>query len=365
MKKLSRLLSSGAIALTTAAAASAASVNVYGLLDYGFSLSRFSGAGEQARNEWQLSEKSGMRNSSRFGLRGSENLAPNWSLSFTLESQFLGDSGDFQTAGILWERESSLTLSSLWGRITVGRVGQLKSPIGTTGLVGTVMNPFGSAMSNFIGAGNKFVTAGNYFPLNNAVTYVTPNIAGWTFHGQYSFANTAEGDYVDADDRYMAAAARYKQGAMTVLLLGDTINKKHEHDISEQPFTVNFGVNYDFGVVKPYFYGQWFRHNALNTAGGYIKAPGAFNGAGAVFALQWPMWGGKAKVGAGYLSAQADHENKNDIKRWSFGLGYDYVVTKTLHWYADAGIMQQNQKTDDSSTHLRGSEFVVGMVKYF
>ena len=112
MKKLSRLLSSGAIALTTAAAASAASVNVYGLLDYGFSLSRFSGAGEQARNEWQLSEKSGMRNSSRFGLRGSENLAPNWSLSFTLESQFLGDSGDFQTAGILWERESSLTLSS-------------------------------------------------------------------------------------------------------------------------------------------------------------------------------------------------------------------------------------------------------------
>ena len=40
MKKLSRLLSSGAIALTTAAAASAASVNVYGLLDYGFSLSR-------------------------------------------------------------------------------------------------------------------------------------------------------------------------------------------------------------------------------------------------------------------------------------------------------------------------------------
>lgn len=56
MKKLSRLLSSGAIALTTAAAASAASVNVYGLLDYGFSLSRFSGAGEQARNEWQLSE---------------------------------------------------------------------------------------------------------------------------------------------------------------------------------------------------------------------------------------------------------------------------------------------------------------------
>ena len=82
------------------------------------------------------------------------------------------------------------------------------------------MNPFGSAMSNFIGAGNKFVTAGNYFPLNNAVTYVTPNIAGWTFHGQYSFANTAEGDYVDADDRYMAAAARYKQGAMTVLLLG-------------------------------------------------------------------------------------------------------------------------------------------------
>lgn len=54
----------------------------------------------------------------------------------------------------------------------------------------------------------------------------------------------------------MAAAARYKQGAMTVLLLGDTINKKHEHDISEQPFTVNFGVNYDFGVVKPYFMGS-------------------------------------------------------------------------------------------------------------
>lgn len=145
MKKLSRLLSSGAIALTTAAAASAAPLMSMVFFDYTAASLTLFGAGEQARNEWQLSEKSGMRNSSRFGLRGSENLAPELVTVFYSRESVLGDSGDFQTAGILWERESSLTLSSPWGRITVGPSRSVKSPIGTTGLVGTVMNPFGSS----------------------------------------------------------------------------------------------------------------------------------------------------------------------------------------------------------------------------
>ena len=339
----------------------AAEFSVYGLVDYGFSISRASGNGEGATDgKVDFKMKSGMRNGSRVGLRGNEDLGNGYSVSFILENQFLADTGELQTSTTFWERESTLTLGTPFGKLTVGRTGQLKSPVGSTALAGTIVNPFGTMMSNFIG-GHKFVTTGNYLTVNNSVTYSSPIITGWQGFAQYSFANTEEGSYVDADDRYMAVAARYRDKSLLFTVIVDTINEKRKHDTTEQPLTVNLAVNYDFGFAKPYLYAQWFKNSAINRAGGYMSGNGKYDGAGGTVALQWPALEGHAKASIGYMKATSNDDTVSDLQRYSVNVGWDRSITKKTHIYTNLGYAQQ--KTDEAT--LRGTEAVVGMVHYF
>ena len=82
----------------------AAEVSVYGVIDMGLSFSRQ--GGDNGDNNVSVAMKSGMRNSSRFGFKGSEDLGNGYKMGFILESQFLTDDGQLQTSGRLWERES-------------------------------------------------------------------------------------------------------------------------------------------------------------------------------------------------------------------------------------------------------------------
>ena len=341
--------------------AMAANVTIYGLVDYGFSLSRASGNGEGAADgsmEFQM--KSGMRNGSRVGLKGVEDLGNGYSVSFILENQFLADSGELQTSTTFWERESTVSLGTPFGKFTLGRTGQLKSPVGSTALAGTIVNPFGTMMSNFIG-GHKFVTTGNYLTVNNTITYASPIFSGWQGFAQYSLANTDEGDYVDADDRYMALATRYRDEALLFTAIIDTINEKGDHSTGDQPVTVNIAVNYDFGFIKPYLYAQWFKNNTINRAGGYMAGTGKYDGAGGVIALQWPAFDGKAKVSVGYMNAVSVNDDVSDLERYSVNIGWDRAITKKTHVYTNLGYAQQ----DTDEAQLRGTEAVAGLVHYF
>ena len=71
---LRKTLIACALATCGLSSAYAMSVEVYGLVDYGFSLSNTSGNAENAiHNDWNFEMKSGMRNSSRVGFRGTIN----------------------------------------------------------------------------------------------------------------------------------------------------------------------------------------------------------------------------------------------------------------------------------------------------
>jgi hypothetical protein len=106
MKKLVAILG-----LTLAAmSANATEVRLYGLVDLGISATR-------ANGQTNVEMKSGMRNSSRFGLKGTEDLSNGYKIGFILESQFKADSGVLQTEGTLWERESSLIIDTPYGKI--------------------------------------------------------------------------------------------------------------------------------------------------------------------------------------------------------------------------------------------------------
>ncbi len=367
MKK--SLLLAALAACGMAGSALAADVEVYGLIDYGFSLSRTSGDNAGAQDgEWSFAAKSGMRNSSRVGFRGTEDLGNGYKVHFVLENQFLADTGALQDTSSFFARESSVAVSGPFGKLTFGKVGKLRSPVGTTALASTITNPFGSQMSNFVG-GTKSVTSGDYLTINNAVTYMSPSMAGLRLYAQYSFANNTEEGGADNDDRYMALGARYSNGPLLVTGIVDTINLKNPDDLKhDDPTTVTILGSYDFGVVKPYAFVHYFENGTINTMGGFIRANSedTYDGYGLGFSLQWPMGGGRAKVGVGYMDAEySDSPVKNDVTRYTVQAGYDYVLTKQTHLYTDIGYAQQDQDTNTGKTSLEGFEMLAGMVHYF
>lgn len=366
-------LVAGLAAAMFAGAAQSADVQVYGVFDMGMSLSRASGDGPNAKDgDWNASMNSGMRNSSRVGLRGKEDLGKGYTVSFTLENQFKADDGSFQTSGTMWEREASVALAGPFGKFTFGRLGVLKGPVGTTAL-GTTNNvdPFGNSMHSFV-AGHKTMTSGNYFPVNNSVVYATPNMAGLELFLQYSFGSDQDGGTLDSNDRYMSAAARYTRGPFKATFFIDTIDKANSSARDKQPTTYTAAVNYDFGIVKPYLFVSYFREGTLNSIGAdgdsrYMTASGNYDGVGGIFVLQAPMGPGKAKIGFGYMNAELSDDTlaKNDVTRASVAVGYDWKLTKTFDLYADLGYVQQKTENEDSSHTLRGTEFLVGVVKFF
>ena len=351
----------------------AAQVQLYGVVDMGFSMARASGNGpEAADGSWSYAMKSGMRNSSRIGLRGVEEVGTSGiKVGFILENQFKADSGEFQSANTLWERESSLWMSGDWGKVTVGRLGKLRSPVGSTGLFTTNnVNPFGNAMSSFVG-GHKTVTVGDYFPHNNSIVYAAPKIQGLELFAQYSFGDKDDAGEMDDNDRYMALAARYFSGPLKATVVFDTIDKAHASDCAEQPSTVTAAVNYDFGVVQPFLLVQYFHSSPLNSVGfdaqrGYMKARGNYSGFGGMLTLRSPLAGGLAKAGVGYMKAKPEDKGiGNDLTRLTFSVGYDYKISKTFDLYMDAGYIQQRSETSTGVWILRGTEVLFGCVKFF
>ncbi len=357
-----------ALALAFSLPALAADVTVYGIIDMGLSLSRSSGSGEGAADgSWTASMKSGMRNSSRVGLKGVEDLGNGYKVFFILENQFLADSGEFQTDGTMWEREASVAVAGPFGKITAGRLGKLRSPVGSTGLCNTYnVNPFGNSMSNFV-AGHKTMTSGNYFPHNNSIVYTSPKMGGAEFFAQYSLGDDDDAGEMDDNDRYMALAGRYFSGPLKATLIVDTIDRADSSSRSRQPTTVTAAVNYDFGFVHPFLYVHYFHHGTVNTVGSYMRASGYFDGLGGMFTLQAPVPLGKVKLGLGFMKAESSSGQADaDVTRRSIAVGWDYPMSRTFHVYADAGYVDQKLENDSVVTsRLRGTEFLMGCVKYF
>lgn len=371
MKKA--LMAAALFAVVTSA--SAATVSVYGVMDMGVSVSKKSGA--TGDNRWNLQMKSGMRNSSRFGLKGVEDLGNNYKVGFILESQFQGDSGALQTSGILWERESSLWVSGDFGKVTAGRVGYLKGVVGSTALLNSYrVNPFGSQMSNFV-TGFKAYTTGTSWYCNNGIVYETPNMAGLKGYLQYSNGVSSEGEKYHDKDRYAAAAVRYMSGPLLLQMIADTTMRGHQEaqfsgDKYRDAMSLGVQAAYDFQFVKVFGMVEGFKDSALNTIGQHLSGDGQlYDGVGATLVAQWPVGNGKMKVGGGFLKASTvdgtPADKDYDVTRFGVSVGYDYVVSKRTQLYANYGFAQQNlEKTsDDTVKRNRGMEFTAGMVHYF
>ena len=387
------------IALAVASAAMAgsayaANVEVYGLLDTSLAYVYADPDASGHDGEGKFTMENAREFGSRFGLRGSEDLGNGMKVGFVLESGIKSDSGELDQGGRLFGREAHINLTGDFGYLAFGLQPVFGSTLGQHGLFRAIDPLFANYTEAF---GSGHASASSWTRVDNAISYVTPTWAGFTFYGMYSFQNDSKPRnptlYKDGAregsaevDRYAALAARYQAGALESVLVWDMTTYGNERttkptdkygDNIDHGMTATFGGNYTFANgLKVLAFGQWFKDQELNRSGAMADALnihlnatgyGFVDGYGVSLGVNYPIGGGVAKAQVAYR----DMENQNDVEfnRWTIAAAYDYPLSKRTAVYAMTGYTQESMEGETGTGKFDADptayEFTVGMVHRF
>ncbi|RTL46683.1 MAG: porin [Burkholderiales bacterium] len=235
MKKA--LIALAVLGLTGGAAVAQSSVTLFGVLDADV---KYVKTGSLTLKKL---DSSGL-NTSRFGVRGTEDLGGGLKAGFWLESEVNTDTGVAGAAsgGAFWARRTTVSLSGDFGEVRLGRnksVSRLHvedfDPSAFTGLgnVGVLYSNLGS------GNGTSFGRA------DNQVSYSLPGNLG----GFYGAVDVSAGEGVGTN-KGIAARAGYKAGPLHVSGAYATTSNAADTDKFK---LASIGAAYDFGVIRPAF----------------------------------------------------------------------------------------------------------------
>ena len=389
MKK--SLIAMSVLGAFVAGSATAANVEIYGLINPALMFTSSNGDYDGAETKNQFSMEEGKEFGSRWGLRGMEEISPDFKVGFVLESGFRSDTGALGAArdtGRIFDRESHIDLHTKFGKFQFGRMPLFGSVLGADGLFRAIDPLFANYTFAF---GSGSVTASDWTRVDNAISYVTPTFAGLTGYAMYSFKNDGTTDAEESkaeSDRYASLALRYQNGSLEAVLVTDmtmygSVDKKdHEEAGADNGFTVTLGGNYEFSngfkliAFAQYFKDQWLNTNAragvtfdgvdyITGGNGY----GFVDGYGVSLGANYPLGGGTIKGQIAYRDM--DNTNDVDFNRWFVALGYDYPLSKRTSFFAMTGFTQEkvenNRATtnNDSEATPYGFEFTAGILHRF
>ena len=359
-----------AVLSLSAGLASASEVTLYGIVDNGllYKHSKVEADGVSKKTD-SFALESGISSTSRFGIKGSEDLGNGMTVSFKLENGFDSDDGSFGDDR-LFNRESSLTLSGDFGKLSFGRMGAIGSAAGDFDAAFAIGDAFDGGDGDVFG----FATSDRY---DNMVTYQTPKFAGLQATVQYSFNedstnkdNGREGS--SAVNRYSSAALTGDFGALQTVLAYEFENYKSfgaaEHDDGQ---IVYLGGNYDCGFAKTFVMGQYFKGLAENpfAADAFEGAPvdgEGVKGYGAHVGTIVPVAGGDFTGGLYYVDSTAKYDADDvDGKYYGVALKYEYPLSKRTYLYTAAGYTQVKTEKAGVETKTKTSEVMLGMVHKF
>ena len=383
MKK--SLIAMSVLGAFVAGSATAANVEIYGLINPALMFTSSNGDFDGAETKNQFSMEEGKEFGSRWGLRGMEEISPDFKVGFVLESGFRSDTGALGAArdtGRIFDRESHIDLHTKFGKFQFGRMPLFGSVLGADGLFRAIDPLFANYTFAF-----GSVTASDWTRVDNAISYVTPTFAGLTGYAMYSFKNDGTTDAEESkaeSDRYASLALRYQNGSLEAVLVtdmtmyGSVDKKEHEEAGADNGFTVTLGGNYEFSngfkliAFAQYFKDQWLNTNARAgvTFDGvdYItdkKGYGFVDGYGVSLGANYPLGGGIIKGQVAYRDM--DNTDDVDFNRWFVALGYDYPLSKRTSLFAMTGFTQEkveNNSTNDEATPY-GFEFTAGILHRF
>jgi predicted porin len=309
MKKL--LIATAALAMVAGTAQAQSSVQVYGLLDMGYSDQKITdGADETTQKNKQVNGKAGL-SGSRLGFKGTEDLGGGLKAGFVYE---LGLNTDASTAGHS-VRAANVSLDGGFGGLTLGRVHS----------VGKKMNDEFTAFSG----GGSFT--------NGSVTHVITGNAGTSNLGGSDFAT----EFKPMVDRISNAVA-YTTPSFNGLSATVELNQKST-DNSELDGKVAANSS------------QAFR---LNYVAGKLSASVAYTDSTTkteAVAAKAAVADTATKQGTSAVAAKAAGKVDSDLTQ--FGLKYDFGVARVFASYIDG-----ESKTEGATTKQKTQGGDIGVI---
>lgn len=357
MKKLLAL----PILLAAGTVSAASSVTLYGIIEEGVMVMK----PKHADTTVQLKDAFDL--GSRWGIKGVEELGSGTSVGFNLEAGFHPEDGSianntyganaFGRESVLWIQNEKL------GRLAMGRAAALGSGLGSydmqTGYA--FMNGYG-----LIGWDNCM---NNFLRVNNAVIYMSPNIAGWTLGLMYSNGISGDTNRWSHDRHYWGAGLKYQAGAIKSSLILEAENKAtyatvNGVQVKEAPitakYTVNYGLEYNTGSWTPMF---TYRYVTQDEG---VKAHKF--GLSALI----PYAGGRFKVAAAYMFGKDESikAGEDKINHWQVGAAYEYplskrTVIKPFIGYAGSGKGWKNLGYANDGNIYNAWQAYIGMHHFF
>jgi predicted porin len=319
MKK--SLLAVAVAAALPAVAFAQSNVTMYGIADAGIT-SVSNGANSGLRLD------SGIMSTSRWGVRGSEDLGGGLSAIFNLEAGFKQDTGSGTTpgtTGLDFSRRAIVGLAGGFGEVRLGRdYTPAFSMAGSWDALGYGL--YGNTL-NYTAIG-----AGTSVRFSNGIYYSTPAMGGFTAAVGYAFGeNLADSSF----DRGFSLSAGYAAGPLNVGAYIENTNGATGLTSKK----VGLGGGYNFG--------------AFGLKGGWQKFNGPANGDNITFI----NIGGNVAVGAGTVLAQFSRASGEASQRNNtFGLAYTYPMSKRTTLYATFGRSANDKSGGTNAGVLRSSD---------
>ena len=326
-----------AVLSLSAGLASASEVTLYGIVDNGllYKHSKVEADGVSKKTD-SFALESGISSTSRFGIKGSEDLGNGMTVSFKLENGFDSDDGSFGDDR-LFNRESSLTLSGDFGKLSFGRMGAIGSAAGDFDAAFAIGDAFDGGDGDVFG----FATSDRYDNM----------VSGFQATVQYSLnensVDNTKRENSSQVDRYLGLALTAELGAFQGVLAYETQNYASFGDNAqtntEDGQVVYLGGNYDFEVAKVFVMGQYFKGLAENpfAADAFEGAPvdgEGVKGYGAHVGTIVPVAGGDFTGGLYYVDSTAKYDADDvDGKYYGVALKYEYPLSKRTSVYGGTG----------------------------
>ena len=365
-----------AVGAALAGSALAADVTLYGIVDTGlvYLHQGTEGLDGSKTNDSSLGVQSGYGTTSRWGIRGTEELGNGMTVSFKLENGLNVDTGTADNGERLFGREASLTLAGNFGQISFGRMGGVGSSAGTYDLVFATAEVFDGGDYNIWGVAHS----ARY---DNMVTYQTPEFAGLQATFQYSFntdsQNEATSDYREGSsyvDRYASAAVTGNYGSLQLVAAGEWMNwaSYQGADTQKDGQIYYLGGNYDCGFAKTFFLGQYFTGMKSVADHSFLGGDSIFDdyygnrfsyesdgaeGFGLHVGTIFNALAGDWKVGVYYADATLKNNTAYgqtvnsvddiDVSYWGVSGRYTYYLSKRTSVYLGAGYAEAKVDAND------------------
>ena len=292
----------GLLAALPLGAAAQSAVTLYGIVDAAVALED---TGEPGRDRRKVLN-SGNQSSSRFGVRGIEDLGDGLKATFNLESGFALDTGAADSA--FWGRRAVVGLEGGFGSVFAGRE---YSPIAA---VAGASDIFGQG---FFGTNLSAFTTGRLTRrLSNAISLRSPSFGGFRATATASASEGAPGS-----SRLVGAAAEYSAGRWYVGAGYHDLKRVTGQNDKEY----GFGIGWGFGGV--------------DLKGNYLVA----DPAGANNRFEQYNLGASFALGAGRLFANLQQSRlQGGAKGTTLAATYSHALSKRTNLYASYARLSNN-----------------------